>query len=96
MNGQDMYFLWCNSVETDQARYWDLMNPAEKLQWARLAEIWSKTVGAYEGYDRAGWILLALPPEIAELIVGQKATRENALALSEMIRAKYGVVEQPL
>jgi hypothetical protein len=40
-----------------------------------------------EEYDRAGWVLVALPPDIAGTVVGEPATSRMALALSHRIKA---------
>lgn len=31
------------------------------------------------GYEKAGWTIVALPPEVAPLIVGEPATQQRAL-----------------
>lgn len=37
MTGEALYHAWCGSSVTDRARYWDLMNPADKESWEELA-----------------------------------------------------------
>jgi hypothetical protein len=35
--GQQLYQDWCGSAVSDRARYWELMNPADKRAWDELA-----------------------------------------------------------
>lgn len=37
MTGRHLYELWCESLTSDRARYYNSMNPAEKEAWDRLA-----------------------------------------------------------
>jgi hypothetical protein len=38
-------------------------------------------------YLAAGWVVVAMPPEIAELIVGEQATTLNAVAFMAELEA---------
>jgi hypothetical protein len=35
-SGRALYHRWCGSDTSDEARYYDLMNPADKEQWEAL------------------------------------------------------------
>jgi hypothetical protein len=36
--GHLLYLRWCGSETSDRARYWGLMNPADRLAWERIGE----------------------------------------------------------
>lgn len=38
MTGRDLYHRWCGSSTSDAARYFDLMNPADRDRWDQLAD----------------------------------------------------------
>lgn len=46
-----------------------------------------------EGYERDGWVLLALPPDVAAGVVGVPATNQTAMALSARIKAKMDALD---
>lgn len=44
--GQQLYVQWCGSPASDRARYWAMMNPADKEAWERLAVVVAGDQGA--------------------------------------------------
>jgi len=52
------------------------------------------TIRELDRYQKAGWVLVALPPDVASLIVGEPATQDNALAFSAHIKELKFRLEQ--
>lgn len=55
----------------------------------RLAE----AIQMFQDYEKAGWTMVALPPDVASQIIGLPANQQNAFAFMGNLRAKIALLE---
>jgi hypothetical protein len=55
---------------------------------------WDDTREVLEEYERAGWVIVALPRDVAEAFVGRPIDQRTALEFSARLREKISNLER--